>query len=251
MPEKQQIILISVKCEAVIAEVSLNGFRIFWIASSDGRSSNMKASEWVIDGDNTISMRCGCFGTEPTPLAHFSVEVKQGPDEPIYNYTWTNTGDFTSLTPVIQEDLFSLAATGRYWAWQDAPMVEIDENVQLQVFNVVSALHQSLAAKNLASVQQQLELKNTEICRAYGISADVFSRGLENFYHEFFADPQWELRPLEYDNLMFHDQAGGKAILVTNRLNSPPISSLPDSQGRVLQLNIIVSRIDNDWKIIR
>jgi hypothetical protein len=130
-------------------------------------------------------------------------------------------------------------------------VVEIDENVQLQVFNVISALHQSLAAKDSVSVQQQLELKNTELCRAYGISADVFNRGMENFYQEFFADPQWEMRPLEYENLMFHSQASGKAIAVTDRLNSPPISSLPDSQGRVFQLNIIVSRINNDWKIIR
>ncbi len=143
------------------------------------------------------------------------------------------------------------------WTWEDAPVVDITTATRDEVFAYIKEIHTSIGTGSLDHYHQEGEIRTQDRLRCnpdLDIQQEYDTvRALVEAQH---VIGQWELRPIAPERLILRSCAYGRMIDVRYLHEDSPFPGSPfqsianDALGS-MNFNIMVSKIDGDWKIVR
>jgi hypothetical protein len=142
------------------------------------------------------------------------------------------------------------AANGR-WAWQDAPVLELDEATVAEavaVLDAIAAGYQSLSVQTLWALSE-LNIKDTK--RAYPVLTDEALRSdLEQILQHYGKKPDrvYPRAPEEHD---FRVVAGGRMIECVDRDWKPSLRLKDPDDESAIPYPVLLARIDGRLRVIR
>ena len=239
--------------------VKINGIELVVSRFHQLPSKRLSINQWVFSGENEVSVNISInpHWTEPLNEQSFKMELieytgTKGNFAPrtLRELSWRYIEDETRF-PVNIHELFELDLPYGDWLWRKGTALT-EETLPLESLKkFITTLHGHLAAKEYAALEPFLQVKATELARAYSIP---FSERLSDqrsfFQSELFTDSKWGMEPLDFGRMRVLFHAGGKLLEVVNETGKPFLASLPLEEA-TFSLPLRVCYYNDAWVLCR
>jgi hypothetical protein len=142
------------------------------------------------------------------------------------------------------------AANGR-WAFQDAPVLDLDEATIAEAIGVLDAVADAVRARSVQGVMALGELKNRDALRAYpALGEEMIRADLQESFDSYaklsdFVAPR---RPEQHD---FRLVAGGRILETIDRDWTASLKLSSPATGEEVPFPLMLARIDGRLRIVR
>lgn len=244
----------------LLLEVRLNDVRIYRDSSAVPRIREDRVNHWIVPGENTLELWLGLPAEsasgdgDPSSfelewLTWDSADSRQKADR-IAGYRWR--GELKLERGVMRRAWDAVVTPGvdfGRWAWQDSIAELPEERDRAEILQILMELHLGIERREIGAVRDKLILQNAEMARAFGHDPDDRERRQRAFLESCVAASRWRVEPLRPAELLFHPQAGGKLVFVTDAGGLPPIRGV--SQSTTFDLPCGFSRVGGKWTVVR
>lgn len=256
--------VLQVETEGLVARVTLNDIEVFADWEGARRVAQTKLDPYLLEGDNrldvaltpmtdddgkvvpgdralSVTLIRGEHGVDPGPAGRLAQFAWKDGDTPV------ELGVLTSVW-ARQFSVRPEHAHGR-WAWQDAPARPPTEEDARALVALTADVHAALAARDAARLFALTALRDRELARALGLTEEENRAELENYYAEWFGEPDWTMEPFDPMALAATAFARGRLVRVTDPHGGPALKGY--GGGRRFVFSITATRVDGAWILAR
>jgi len=264
------VIYAELEVNACTAELYVNGFPLSRLAPETTHFEATAAQEFLIPGDNTIEILVEP-GTQPsrarteqrdlaTPGASVIARLVRYPDgvfteaangEILAEITWLGRPEVAAFPQSLSRPA-SLGPQHGRWAWQDAPVLALDEALVLEARAVLDEVARTLRSGDVDAAWRATEIRVRDGLRAYPSLGEAEGRAeLEKVlaYYRSSPDPVRPFTPERHDfRLVARDRA-------LQCIDSDWSASLklenPSDPGTVVPYPLFLARIGDRLQVVR
>ena len=257
--------LIHVQSADVAGEVQLNGAPILPLWTHVAQDGYPTVSEWVINGDNTLSVHVTDAGENPqlhvalcqAPLGSDPADAR---GNQLITVDWPPPAgesdlDEPALPPV-------LSATGAVqhgwgeWTWQRSPAFANDPNTIAALVTYVRELHASLASGSIDALVANSQIKYDEVAPIYELTPADGPDRLGRVWSYLQRRPGFELAEFDESDLDLRLRCDGQLIEPRTLDGAPILRQKRKIGGELWSMPIFIARtnwgvIDNELTIVR
>ena len=137
------------------------------------------------------------------------------------------------------------------WAWERAPVLQLDPALIHEATRYVQSLHASLARKSFPGFWAHNEIAHHEVSRAYDVPVGERQAGAEAALATRFADPAFAMAPLVAENFDYRLVGGGRLLECIAKDWGAIVRTEPDSEGHVMRFPILLGRFEGGLRGLR
>jgi hypothetical protein len=225
------------------------------------RNRSFVNNQFIVDGKNALKLTLGLAGNPPqmprdltlTCMVHELTEDQLGGQNlPAPLTSLEFPGSQPPSFPAVLTAAFDVKSPFGRWAWQNAENIqEITPDEVVACANVLKKVHAALSEKDLTTLLPMLELKTAEMARAFYVPSPERAQDQEQFFKEVFNDSQFAMEPLKTDDLELVAMGENRLFLLRHQGGTPALESKELSEGYCFTLPVYLSKIHNEWKIVR
>ena len=211
----------------MVASISVNDIPIYRRFSDYHQAPNGPFNHWMLSGQNVVHLVL----VEPEPLPNswhsFSMEVlRHSDDVPIFTVSFPgllalHPEDERDL-PVAHQTAFNFNEESPRPIWLDAPVTDFPPEGTPEQHQAVFDLHDAYSRGDVDAFSRAIEPKMTELARFYGPNPATSPAANRAEFVKNFAEP-WDVRPLDFNDLMFERRGGGRTAYVTRKDGGPAL----------------------------
>jgi len=246
------IFYLHIRTRACAAEIRLNDATIFTVGVDAPQVAFPTISEWVLVGENTLSVELRELGEDPA--VHVALCEAQIGDVPEPgNERELIVIDWPALieAPLPAVPL-TLRETGQAthpwgdWSWQHAPPFDLDRWTIPDVIAYVRDLHAALAAGRIDALIDQSPVKFNEVAPAYAMSVAEAHQRITDSWAALSAEPGWELAPFDAADIDLRLHCDARLVEPTTRDGRPLIRQARAINGELWSLELFIAR--TNWE---
>ena len=238
------------ECSDLTAEVLLNGLPVFY-QTGGMNTRNTIVNQWMVGGRNSIEVRIERAGDiNPADVsAHLACRLSSSEDV-VYAFSW-QPGDSKSTLPYSTRAAFISDVDFIEWAWQRAELLKLDQTVIHEINRFLQRIHNALNTADLTETMMLFRLKAEEQAIAYEMPVVERINQQRRFFEDWFRQPGWGMKPVDYERLNYRLYAGNRVVLVEYKDRSDVLESKPVGEGEMISFPLFLSRIDRQWTVVR
>ena len=264
------VIYAELEVNACTAELYVNGFPLSRLAPETTHFEAIAAQEFLIPGDNTIELLVEP-GTRPslarterrdlaTPGASATARLVRYPDgvfteaangEVLAEINWLGRPEVAAF-PQSMSRLATLGSQHGRWAWQDAPVLVLDEQLILEARAVLDDVARTLRQGDVDAAWRATEIRAREGLRAYPSMSEAEARvelGKVLAYYRTVPEP---VRPFTPDRHDFRLVAGDRALQCIDVDWSASLKlENPSDPGELVPYALFLARIGDRLQVVR
>lgn len=221
-------------------------------------------SEWMISGDNEISVEV--HAVEPPPAV-------PDPDSPQRVRVQLCVGALGEMVEPGSEKVLCelyhepsqvrdpqaprrLAMTHHLprwprWAWQDAPPFPEDEATDAELWTFLESLHADLEDGRIDAVTARERVKFAEVAPLYGSTPAEGVALMYEHFAELSAQATWSVAPLIREEIFLRRCCGGRVVELITRDGRAALRSGPEMADAAWSLYAFVARVNGLLEIVR
>jgi hypothetical protein len=225
------------------------------------RNRSFVNNQFIVDGKNTLKLTLGLAGDPPqmpqdltlASMVHeLSADQLDGKNLPAPLAALEFPGSEPPAFPTELSASFDVKSPFGRWVWEDAERIqEITADEVFSCGNLLKKVHDALSQKNLKALLPMLQLKTTEMARAFYVAEQERRQDQEQFFKEVFNDSQFAMEPLKTDDLELVAMGENRVFLLRHQGGAPALESKELSEGYCFTLPVYLSKINGEWKIVR
>ncbi|MDG5814620.1 hypothetical protein QA601_06005 [Chitinispirillales bacterium ANBcel5] len=253
----EPIYFFSINHEGLAVEVWFNDVRID--SDPDGYFQNRRFANnlFVINGENRLRITIDLPKEQNKPenlnlTAGFHVvleDVLELP-EPIAELNFS--GEDGSSFPAEIETSFEILSPFEEWLWETAREINInDPKIVEGSVSVLSSLHDAMSSRDITKVMDLLSVRTREMSHAYYSCEEEAIVDQRTLFQDLFNDPQFNLEPLEPENLRFIPMANNRMIYIEQKDGSSALETKELSEGFIFSLPIYLCKIGEEFIVVR
>lgn len=230
-------------------EIFINGAPLLKTTADTPCLATPTISEWLVHGVNEVTVRIDEIA-EPAELL---VQRCEGPLDPGARADDDAILDELSRTPTAPAprdrplSLRFTAATGRRWAWETAPVLDLDDATTTEVHTLLDALHTDLSHGVITGLLARQRIKIAELGPRYGRDPAAVHAGMLRQFAELSTRGAWSVAPLEHEDLVLRACCGGRLIEPRTRDGAPALRGC----GAEWALPLFLARVGGALEIVR
>jgi hypothetical protein len=215
-------------------------------------------SEWVVDGENVLTVQLTELGDEPhirvalcqaklgdvpEPGQELELIVIEWPPAPVPDVAF----ELPALPVVLSEAGMAMHPWGR-WSWEEAPTFDVDGRTSAAVIDYVRELHASLAAGSVDRLIAASRTKFDEVAPAYEMTNADAELRIRQAWEGLTGHPDWQLAAFDEQDLDLRLHCGGRLVEPTTLEGAPILRQAVAIDGEVWSLPIFIGR--THWGIL-
>ena len=253
---------LNVSVRGYAAEVLVNDAPICRTPIDAAYNAIPSVSEWMISGENRISVEIHAVEVISTP----------DPDSPQRVLVQLCRGALGEMVEPGEEQVLAeirffpapkgpppqrLAMTytlGEWprWAWQDAPVFNDDQATDDELWTFVESLHGDLADGRIDAVIARERVKFAEVAPLYGSTPAEAAALTRAQFAELAGLANWSVAPLEREDVLLRRCCDGRVIELVRRDGRAALRSGPEmAETAAWSLYAFVARVRGLLEIIR
>lgn len=266
--------VIECAAENVFAEFYLNDIPLFVRGPVLGIYADSPVNQYTVDGVNTLSI---LVRPGPTPaearsgengektivqpkgdkahvrLVGYPYGALSGGDEgqELLRLDWNGHEEDEFEFPLELSARVDLGEIHGPWCWQDAPILELNDDTRKSVHEFLEAARKDLAAANAEAHIDRVRLHLRELARAYDSRASTKMNLIRTSLAEDKAQPGFGFEELDPESYSLRLCAGGRLIQCVGKDWEPLIKQLPGPDGDTASYEMMIAKIDGEWKVVR
>jgi len=260
--------------ETVFAEFYLNDIPIIVRGPVLGMYSDGAVNQFLVNGENKVSMliRPGETPAEArTGTNNEKVKIQPKTDKAsvrlvgypygalsggpegteIFRLDWNGHPEDEFEFPLEISGKVNLGDLNSGWSWQEAPVIELNEETRKSIHEFLVAARKDLSEGKAEAHIDRVRPHLRELARAYDSRASTKMNMIRDGLKEDMAKPGFgfeELDPKEYSLRLC---AGGRMVQCIGKDWEPLIKELPDPEGNSGSYEMMLARLDGEWKVVR
>lgn len=245
------IFYLHVRTRGCTAEIRLNDAPMFAVAAEAAQLAFPTVSEWVVDGENTLSI--DVFEIKEGAQLHVALcESTIGAvPEPGHELErividWA-AGD--AALPVVPFTLREVGPANHpwgLWSWQGSPEFNADLQTTADVIDYVRSLHAELARGSIDALVDHSAVKFEEVAPAYEMSIPEAEQRLRGAWAGLSAEPGWRLAPFDEADVELRLHCDGRLVEPTTLAGEPILRQAQAIDGERWSLPIFIAR--TNWE---
>lgn len=256
------IFYLHVRTRGVTAEIRLNDAPMFAVTADAGTQAFPTVSEWVIAGENALSVELLEAG-EGASVHVALCEAKIGDVPELGRELELCVIDWPPLpTPVPEGEPepevappvlpLTLRALGvathpwGEWSWQRSPEFDADLRTTADVVDYVRSLHAALAAGRVDVLIAQSTTKFAEVAPAYDMSVGEAHQRIAGTWAALSALPGWQLAPFDEADIELRLHCDGRLVEPTTLAGEPILRQARAIDGELWSMPIFIAR--TNWE---
>lgn len=248
------IFYVHVRSRGCTAEIRLNDAPIFAVSRAAAQQAFPTVSEWVIAGENVLSV--DVLEIDPDPGKGPSLRValcestigvvpEPGFERELIVIEWP-TGPEPPVAPMSSSEVGLAAHPWGEWAWQVAPEFAADLQTTADVVAYVQSLHGELAAGRIDALVDHSAVKFDEVAPAYAMSLAEAQQRLRGVWAALNSTPGWRLAPFDEQDIELRLHCDGRLVEPTTLAGEPIFRQLRAIDGERWSLPIFIAR--TNWE---
>ena len=257
------------------AEFYLNDIPVVLRKKDGGRLFGGQVNELVMDGLNEISVivnpgpepglaitgregkRDRFVAKDAKLFAALSIypagAVVGGPDrKELMRLEWAAADDgWPKVFPAVVSNSQGLGPLLGEWAWEGAPRITLDAETVKEIATYLNGLQESLAQGDPELFIQEGVVRLEEVERAFGLKAGSKAEQVRKVTLRDAGEPWWGMQPLNTGQFDLRLCACSRLVECVGRDFQPLLKENPDEDGGVGMYDMLLGRIDDQWRIVR
>ena len=246
--------------EGIGIKLLINGLPVISDEKKGQGSGGEILNPYLLDEPNHITIILTPLKGAALPPARAVVDVqiletsedshgRPGPTRTVYHFKWKQKSPLTRA-PSPVEGMLPPVHYAQPLNWQNAPRTPLTQADKAKINAQIKRFHEALNAKSLAQIAPLLSAKTDNMARALGQPAAALAASQGDFFAPDFAEPNWHMKPINYEHLVYQPGAEGRVIHVLNPDGSDPLSSMPDKNGSATMIDLYLAKIDGHWTFV-
>ena len=256
------IFYLHVRTRGVTAEIRLNDAPMFAITADAGTQAFPTVSEWVIAGENALSVDvhelaeggrlrvalCEAkIGDVPEPGQELELIVIDWPPLPIPTVEGEPEPEVApTVLPLTLREVGIATHPWGDWTWQYAPEFDADMRTTADVVAYVRDLHAALAAGRVDALIDESAVKFDEVAPAYDMSVGEAHQRISGTWAALTALPGWRLAPFDEADIELRLHCGGRLVEPTTLAGEPILRQARAIDGELWSMPIFIAR--TNWE---
>lgn len=137
------------------------------------------------------------------------------------------------------------------WAWESAPRITLDDDTVKEIEEFLTALQASLAEGDPELFIEESAIRLEEIEKAFELKAGAKAEHVRKVTLRDAAEPWWGMQPLDPGKFDLRLCACDRMVECVGRDFQPLLKENPDEDGGVGFYDMLLSKIDGQWQIVR
>jgi hypothetical protein len=263
------IFYVHIRTRGVTAQIRLNDAAIYEVAAEHAQIALPTISEWVIVGENTLSVRVTELGVNPRlHVALCQAAIGDVPElgreheliridwpplpvEPAVDLEVEAEVPVEPEPPALPLELREVGVAGHpwgEWSWQRAPTFNGDRRTITEVVAYLRDLHAALAAGQIDILIQQSAIKFNEVAPIYDMSVADAQQRIHGAWAELSSLPGWQLAPFDEADVDLRLHCDGRLVEPTTLAGEPILRQARAIDGERWSLPIFVAR--THWEYV-
>ncbi len=156
-------------------------------------------------------------------------------------------------------DLFPLEIVRKFdigklfgsWEWQRAPRIDLDDDVRDEIVDFLKILGVALSDGDPEPFIKSSAIRLTETAKAYEKSPTDTTAVIRHGVRQDSGQKWWGIEPFDPKKLDFRLCADGRMVDCVNKDWEASLRELEDDEGGRGYYNMLVSKIGDQWQIVR
>lgn len=264
------------ECEAdgCDAEFWVNDIPVVLRGPQHGQYASMPINQLVRDGVNTITAIVrpgpkpseaatgGDKGKSPREPADEKVWAKLsaypmsavvgGPEaEHLIELAWPPDPKVVEEHPLLVSASKDLGELFGPWAHESAPPITLDEATRAEILAFLKEIRGLLEAGDCEGFLDRQKLRIADTALAYGKRPANKKNEIRRVIADEFGKPSWGFPPIPEDKLDLRLVAHGRVVECIGSDWEPLVRRNPDEDGNGGFFELMISKIDDAWQIVR
>lgn len=243
----------------VAFSVSVNDINLVTSRFHQAPSKQLSINQWVFSGENTLKINIAINPkfTEELTEQSFDIEIiEYAGTKPDYakkilkRIEWKYVKDET-IFPVNIIDTFQIDVPYGDWIWRNASPLNEETIDTESLISYIQNIHHILDSKDYSALEQLLEVKTTELAKAYYIPINQRLKDQKSFFtDDLFSDPNWGMQPIDITQMQLIFHAGGRMVEVLSKKGKPFLQAKP-GEDSTFGLPLRLCLLDGKWVLCR
>jgi hypothetical protein len=251
MTSRTPIFYLHVRIRGCTAEIRLNDAPMFAVTSEAATMAFPTVSEWVIDGENTLSI--DVLELEEGARLHVALcqatigaVPEPGNELELIVIDWPAADAAPPIVPFTLRELGLATHPWGVWSWQGSPEFNADLRTTADVIDYVRSLHAELARGSIDALVDPSAIKFEEVAPAYDMSIAEAEQRLRGAWAGLTAEPSWRLAPFDEHDVELRLHCDGRVVEPTTLAGEPILRQALAIDGERWSLPIFIAR--TNWE---
>ena len=237
--------------------VRLNGYGIV-VEAEEPRFDQFPANPWIINGENSLEVEVhGLVDDSEGRRIFVQLKVERDPiDGQLGEGDVEILGELELDEFEIEEDELPMFYRGTFdhqsplgrWAWQDADILKADAASGEALGELISGVHDMVAAKDLDGILDLMAIPIEERGQAYGVGSAAVRQELRECYEDLFDDEDFALVPLDPSAFAPRSHCGDRLLELVQEDGEAMIRQ--DHDDEYWTLALLVGQVDGQWVVL-
>lgn len=245
------IFYLHVHTRGCTAEIRLNDAPMFAITAEAATLAFPTVSEWVIAGENTLSV--DVYEIEEGARLHVALceatigaVPEPGNEVELIVIDWPPVEAPPPVVPFNLREVGIARHPWGVWSWQRSPEFNADLQTTVDVIDYVRLVHAELARGNIGALVGQSAIKFAEVAPAYAMSTAEAEQRLRGTWAGLTAEPGWRLAPFDEADIELRLHCDGRLVEPTTLAGEPILRQAVAIDGERWSMPIFVAR--TNWE---
>ena len=249
--------LVHVQSADVAGEVQLNGAPILPLWTHVNQDGYPSASEWVVDGENTLSVHVTDSGENPR--LHVAVCRATIGDDPldasrnqVLTLDWPPPAALADVAAPALPPVISVSGPIQHgwgqWSWQRSPPFSNDRRTIDALVSYVRDLHASLAGGSIDTLVAHSRVVYDEVAPIYDFEPSDGPDRLSRVWSYLNSRAGFELAEFDEKDLDLRVRCGGQLIEPRTLDGAPIIRQEREIDGELWSMPIFIAR--TNWEYV-
>lgn len=254
----QPIFYLSVRTRGCTAEIRLNDAPMFVVAAEAAQQAFPTVSEWVIAGENVLSVDVVELDPDVDggPLIHVALceatigaVPEPGRERELIVIDWPPALPEAPIVPMSLREVGVASHPWGEWAWQRSPEFAADLRTTADVIDYVRSLHAELAGGRIDGIMAIVDhsaVKLDEVAPAYAMTVAEAQQRIRGVWASLTALPGWRLAPFDEADIELRLHCDGRLVEPTTLAGEPILRQARPIDGESWSLPIFLAR--TNWE---
>jgi hypothetical protein len=178
--------------------------------------------------------------------------VVGGPDrDELIGLEWTRDENAYTVFPLVRSVQLELDPPFGPWPWEQFPHITLDETVIGEVMDFIKEMHLALAAGYSEHFAEKCHHRFTDVEQAHFLEPGDREAEAKQLFSYVMEEPGWAMVPLDQVEPDLRLCAQDRMVQLIAKDWHAILRQQPDEEGRGIFFPMMVSKIDEEWQIVR
>lgn len=252
------IFYLNIQSQGCTGGIWLNDAPMFAVAREHDQRALPTISEWVVNGENVLTVQLSELGDEPRIRvalcqANLGDVPEPGQEIELIVIEWppvsvpaveSEVAIEVELpgVPVVLSEVGVAAHPWGQWSWENAPPFDVDSRTTAAVIEYVRELHATLAGGSVDRLIRESRFKFREVAPAYELNAADAELRIRQAWEGLTGHADWQLAPFDEEDLDLRLHCGGRLVEPTTLEGAPVLRQAVAIDGEIWSLSIFIGR---------